>query len=136
MTVPVLSSDIAQNLRGMFLRLDLVIGLGDLALLIDQERHAVDAVEFAAHELFQPPDPEGFGQGVILVHEKREGQVELVSELLVGFGCIARHPEDLDFFTFEAIPKVTEATGLGGATGGVVSGIEVEQEAAPLQVGA
>ena len=73
---------------------------------------------------------------MVFVHEQREGEIELVPELLMRFGRVSRHSEDLDFLTLEAIPQVTESAGLGGATGGVVAGIEVEQEAAPLQVGA
>ena len=88
----------------MILRLDLVIGLGDLALLIDQKRHAVDPVELAAHEFFKPPNPEGLRKYVILVHEQREGEVELVPKLLVGFGGVSRHSKDLDLLTLEAIP--------------------------------
>ena len=97
-------SKVPQDLRGVILRLDLVIGLGDLARLIDQERHAVDTVELTSHELFQAPNPKGLGQGMLLVHEQREGEVELVPKLLVGFGVVSRHSKDLDFLPLEAIP--------------------------------
>src|SRR5205085_3369055 len=77
-----------QQVLGRVLRADLVPGLLDLALLVDEERAADDAHVRLAVELLLAPDAVGLRDRVVGVREQREPEAVLLVELLLLRGQV------------------------------------------------
>ena len=93
----------------------------------DDEGGAFGAeVGFAVHGFFDP-DAVGFGDGVVFVDDEGEGEVEFVDEFLMAGGGVDADAEDFGFGG-DGGPAVAKGAGLFGAAGGVVFGIEVEDD--------
>src|SRR3954454_14091136 len=83
-----------QEVRRGVLRRDLVPGLRDLSLLVDEERGAQDAHVLAAVHRLLGPHVERLGHRVVLIREQREAERVLVVELLLLRGLVGADPED------------------------------------------
>src|SRR5205085_8133032 len=68
------------------LRAHLVPGLGDLALLVDQERRTDDAEVLLAVHALLAPHAVRIGDRVVLIREQREAEPVLGVELLLARG--------------------------------------------------
>src|SRR5438309_11240372 len=66
------------------LRGDAVPRLGDPALLVDEERRALDAHVLAAVHRLLAPHAVGVGHGVVLVGQQREPEAVLLVELALA----------------------------------------------------
>lgn len=93
----------------------------------DDEGGAFGAeVGFAVHGFFDP-DAVGFGDGVVFVDDEGKGEVELFDEFLVAGGGVDADAADFGFGG-NGGPVIAEGAGLFGAAGGVVFGVEVEDD--------
>src|SRR4051794_20948688 len=108
---------------------DVVLHVGHLALLVNDEVAAGDAHELAAVALSLYPDAVRLGDLLVFVREQREGQAELVAEALVGLDAVRTHAQHNRVLGLDIAIDVAKAAGLGRAAGGVVLGVEVEDDA-------
>ena len=75
---------------------------------------------------FLGPGAEGLGEGVVGVAEEDEGEFVFGDELFVAFDAIGADAEHFYPCRFDTGDVITEIAGFGGATGGVVFGVEIE----------
>ena len=110
--------------------LNLGVGLGDLAILIDYVRDParVNVCRRVSGAVGQTDLALGVAQ-------QREGKVELLSEGPVLGLVVEAGPEDLDVFGLVFIDEVPEPGTLTRSTGCVGLGIEPEHDALSAQVG-
>ena len=93
----------------------------------DEEGGSLGAhVGFSVHALFDP-DLVGLDDFLVFVGEEGEGELMFLDEFLVALCGVDADAED-DGLAFEFGPVVAEGAGLGGATGCVVLGVEVEDD--------
>ena len=85
----------ARTSAGVAVGLDLVPGVGDRAVGIDQERRALDAHVLPAVVLLERPGAVGRRDRVILVRQQGERQVELLAEAAVAVGAVRADPPDV-----------------------------------------
>jgi len=76
-------ADLRREFERMACRFHLLDYLRDLSVGADDECRPVHTHVLAAHELLQSPHAVRFGDGVAFVGKQREGQAELVLELLM-----------------------------------------------------
>ena len=107
--------------------LELVEVVGNLALFVDQEALAVNAVILLAHELLRTPDAKGIGDGVILIGQQGEVKLIALFELFQALGRIRADTEHHHIEGGQLGVDIAQAAGLGGAAGGHRLGIEVDQ---------
>jgi hypothetical protein len=108
------------------LGLDRVPAPDDLAVAVDQVSDSRDAhVLLPVHGLLLPRAV-AIGDGVILVGEKRERQVELLCELRLALRIEHADAEDGGFHLAEVGKGRLEVAGFLRAAGRVVLGVEVE----------
>ena len=119
----------------MALGLDLGPDRRDLALLVDQVRHAVRPHVLAAVHALLAPGAVSVHDRLVRVGEEREGQRELVGELAVRLLVVDRDAEDRDLAALQLRPRVAEGAGLLRAAGRVVLRIEVQDDFLALEVG-
>lgn len=115
-----------QNLPGGVLGVDFLDDALEGAILIEDKRAAEGAEGgFPVHFLFAPGAEglEHFGRGV---GEQAEGELVPGAETVVGFGAVLAHADDVVACGGQLRIIVPEAAGLGGAAGGVVLGVEVD----------
>ena len=62
------------------------------------------------------------------VRQQVEGERLLGAEILMRFDTVSRHAEDLGAGSLEVAVGIVEIPALGGATGRVILGVEVEDE--------
>src|SRR4029079_16613643 len=106
-----------------------VLGVDDLAVLVDDEVAAEDAHEFVAVTLALAPDAVSVGDRLVFVREQRERQAELVAERLVALDAVRANTQHDGVVHFDIAVDVAEATGLRSAAGAVVLRVEVEDNA-------
>ena len=116
-------------------RLDSPHRPGHLALGVDDEGRALDALVRLAVALLLLPDAVGLGGLVVGIGEKRERELVLRLEPLVGGLGVGADAQDLDPLLAEAVVGVAELARLGRAAGGVVARIEVEDDRLPAEGG-
>ncbi len=109
--------------------------LAQYAVPVDQEGAAVDAHVFLAVELLQLDHVEQLADRFILVADQFEGEFLFALEVLVGLQAVAGDAEDLGIGLLERRVLVAEALALGGATGGAVLRVEVQDDLLALQRG-
>ncbi len=93
----------------------------------DDEGGAFGAHVFFAVEGFFDPDAVGVDDGVVFVGDEGEGEGVLLDELGVALDGISADAEE-EGFLGDLGPGVAEGAGLLGAAGGVVFGVEVEDD--------
>ena len=70
---------------------------------------------------------EGFDELLVGVGEKGEGEVVFLLELLLGGDVVSADADDVDAGFGKIGVGIAEATGLGGAAGGVGLGVEIDE---------
>ena len=88
--------------------------------LMDEERLARGHAE-------DERDAKSVGDGVVLIGEKRVGEMVLLLEQELGFGGVAADADDPHVMGLEIDQAVAKAAGLLGAAGGVRFGVEKDQ---------
>src|SRR3954449_4935014 len=71
-----------------------VLGVNNLAVLVDDEVAAEDAHELVAVTLALAPDAVSVGDRLVFVREQRERQAELIAERLVALDAVRAHAQD------------------------------------------
>lgn len=100
---------------------------GDVAGFGDDEGGAFGAHVFFAVEGFFDPDAVEIDDVVVFVGDEGEGELVFLDELGVALDGIWADAEE-EGFLGDLGPGVAEVAGLGGAAGGVVFGVEVEDD--------
>jgi len=124
-----------QDLSRVVGRLDAAEDLLDGAVRADHDGRALDAHVLLAGEALLAPEAVALRDLVVRVGEEREGQSVLLLELRVRLLAIRADAEDLGAGRPEGVPGVADSARLLGAAGGVVPGVEVEDDLLPAQVG-
>src|SRR5688572_22261676 len=105
------------------------------SLRIDREGAALDAAHLFTVHIFHLDDVVELAGGLLGVGEQLEREPHLGLEALVRLYAVARHAVDGAAALLELGIEVAELLPLGGATGGVVLGIEVEDDGSALGAG-
>jgi hypothetical protein len=100
---------------------------GDVAGFVEDEGGAFGAQVLFAVEFFFDPDAVEVDDGVVFVGDEGEGESVLLDELGVALDGVGADAEE-EGFLFDLGPGVAEGAGLGGASGGVVFGVEVQDD--------
>lgn len=134
--MPRVRSD-GEDLVGVRLGLDLLGGedVGDGAVGTDKECGAQGAHVFAPVHGLLAPYAHGLLKAVVGVGNEGEGQVVGGDEFLMRGGRIAADAYDAVAFGGEGVDVVAQRASLGGASGGVVLGVEIEYEIVAGEVG-
>ena len=114
--------------------LDLMPGLGDRALLVDQEGGALDAHVLAAVQALLHPGAVLLADLAVAIGYQREVEVVLLLELVVARHAVLADAYHLRLEFLESRCIVTEGAGLGGTARGVVLGIEIENDRLAAQL--
>jgi len=107
---------------------------GDFSRGIDDEGGPFRPHVFFAVHRFLNPDPVGLHDFFFRIGEKREGEVELPDEFLVGFHRVDADPEEMRARGLDFPPGIADAAGLRGASRRVVLRIKVEDDGGSLQI--
>src|SRR5690625_2364624 len=100
--------------------------LGYTTLLIYDEGRALIAPKLPAKHRFLLPNTIRLSKRFPCILQRREGKLVLLTELQMGLDRVRADPEDESTAVLELPPLVTDRTGLGRATRGVILGVEVE----------
>jgi len=111
----------------MLSRLHLLQDGRDAPILAEDEGGALGAHVFFAVEGFFDPDAVEIDDVVVFVGDEGEGEGVFLDELGVAADGIWADAEEVGFLG-DLGPGVAEGAGLGGAAGGVVFGVEVEDD--------
>ena len=118
----------SQHLRRVVFGLDLLEGLYDDAVLVDEVRGAHDAKGLLAVHVLFVPDVICFDGFELRVRKKCEGKLVLLFELLVGRNGVLADTDDDGTFFPEGGHQIAKGTGLGRAARRVVSRVEVQDD--------
>src|SRR5919204_2208352 len=109
--------------------------LGESPVGVDHEGRALDAHELLAVHVPLSPDAVVLRDAMVAVGEQRERQVVLPLEALVGALVVGADAEHDGAPLAEGVVGVADPAGLSRAAGGVVLGVEVEDDRPPAQSG-
>ncbi len=98
----------------------------NFSCFINQKCRTCDSHRFFAIQVFFDPDSIFFGNGVIFVCQKREGEFVLFDKFFVRFDGIGTDPQNNGFRRFKFPHFITESTGLLGTAWGVISRIKIK----------
>ena len=127
--------DLFEELGGVVFGVDFGDYVGDGAGLVDDVGLAEGAEgDFAVVFLFAPGFV-GLQDDGVGVRDEGEGEGVLGDEALVGGLAVAADSDDGVALVEEALIVVAEVAGFGGAAGGAVLGVEVEDELASGEIG-
>ena len=127
-------AEILEDCFGVFLGFHLAKNGFDPAIGSNEEGAAFGAHEFfAIHGLFNP-NPVSLDDLVVFIADQRKGQVVLGNEVRMALWRIDADTKDdrprlKKWFVF-----VAQRTSLGGATRGVILGVEIEQKRFSFEV--
>ena len=99
-------------------------------LVIDDEGAALDAADFLPVQVLHLHDAELLADRLVGVRKQLERELHLRLEALVRPERVARDAVDVDPGFLEVLERVAEIRALLGAAGGVVAGVEVEDQLA------
>jgi hypothetical protein len=99
------------------------------SLLIDDEGAALDAADLSSVQELVLDHAEGLAGGLVGVGQELEWKLLLCLEALVRLQRVARDAVDVEPGAAERLVQVAEIATLGGAAGGVVLRVEVENQA-------
>ena len=105
----------------------------DFAVRPDEEGHAVDAFEFAAHKGLLAIGAEGLRDLQVRIRQEGEGQGVFLGEFGVGLSGIPADAEDDHAFGFQGGVVIPEAASFLGATWGIVFRVEVDEYGLTLE---
>src|SRR5262245_25695733 len=97
----------------------------------DDEGAALDAADFLPVQVLQLHDFELLADRLIRVREQLEREPHLLLEALVRGERVSRYAEDRGARAPELAVQVAKIAAFGAAAGGVVLGIEVQDQRAP-----
>src|SRR5690625_1020180 len=124
-TPPVRLERLEDQLR-MLGRPDARKDLGYTTLLIYDEGRALIAPKLPAKHRFLLPNTIRLRTLVLCIRQAMDGKLELLTELQMVLDGVRAEPEDASAAVLDLPPLVTDRTGLGRATRGVILGVEVE----------
>lgn len=104
--------------------------VGDVAVGIEYEGAAFDAEGFFAVEFFEFDDVEQAADGFVGIAEQQEVEALFLAEVLMGFDAVAGDADDGVAQFGKLGQQAVEVEAFGGAAGGVVFGIEIDDEGA------
>ena len=99
------------------------------ALLIDDEGAALDAADLSPVQELVLHHAERLAGGLVAVGQELERKLLLGLEVLVRFQRVARDAVDVHPGAAELAVQLAKVAALRGAAGGVVLGVEVEDQA-------
>src|SRR5215208_3990718 len=108
--------ELGEDAGGVAVRLDVVPGAFDAAVLVEEEGGAQDADRLAAVGGLLAPGAPGLHDGVVGVGEEGEAQAVLAAEALVAGGVVGGDADHGDAGGPEAGQVVVELAGLLGAS--------------------
>ena len=118
----------------MFLDINFVEYLRDLAFLVDQECRPLNAhILFPVHGFFLP-DAVFLHDVFFGVGEQIEGQIVFRPKFLMRFFAVGRYAEQLDFLFVEDVVRITERANLERSAGSVVFRVEKQHDTLPLEI--
>ena len=97
--------------------------------LVDDEGAALDAADLSPVQELVLHHAEGLAGGLVGVGQELEWKLLLGLEPLMRFQRVARDAIDVDAGAAELAVQVAKVAALRGAAGGVVLGVEVEDQA-------
>lgn len=100
----------------------------DDTIFIDDECGAQHALVFYAKKGFLPPYTVGLDSFHIVVHQQRKGQVMFFDEILVSAGGVRAYTQNFETGFSKFLKMVAQIASFFRARGGVVLGIEVQNE--------
>gem|GEM_PF-558 len=106
-----------------------------LALLVDHHRRPDGPHAALSIEHLLAPGPPGPVRRPVGVGQQREGQAVLFPEAPVRRGAVPAHPQHHRPGLADNRHVVAEITGLAGAPGGVILGVEINHHLAPRKAG-
>ena len=124
-----------QHLRRMPRRLQPAPALHQLAIHVEHKRAALDAAHLLAVHVLQLHHAEQFADFFIGVGEQFEREAELGLEAFVRFQAVARDADDDRVGLAEVGVQVAELLAFEGAAGGVVLGVEIDDDVLAAMVG-
>src|SRR6478672_2545493 len=127
-------AEVAAELGHVAGRLDVVERVRDLALLVDDEGRADDALDGLAVELLLTPGAVGGVDREVLVAQQRDGEVVVLAELRELGRLVLGDPDDLVAVPAERLEGLAEVARLLGAAGGHRRGVEVDDDLAAGEV--
>jgi hypothetical protein len=98
------------------------------SLFVEDERAALDAADLSPVQELVLDHAEGLAGGLVRVGQELEWKLVPGFESLVRPERVARDAVDLDCRARELLVEVAEIATLGGAAGGVVLRVEVEDQ--------
>lgn len=128
---------IIQRLRRhfrAFRRGDIVLRLQDAAIFIDHKMAAHDAGKQQADQRMAIPRAVGFGNVMAGVDQQRERQIVFGFEFHMAIQAIRADAEHHRVFFFEVEVVIAKAACLPGSAGGVIFGIEIENNAPAAKI--
>src|SRR5690606_17318193 len=115
--------------------LDLAPLGADHAVGTDEEGAALHADELAAVELLGADHVEGLAQALVRIAHQREAEALLRAEIVVRLHRVARDAEHLGAALAELRQQRVEVQALGGAAGGGILWVEIEDQPLAGMVG-
>ena len=113
---------------------DLAEDVGDLAVVADEERCALDAHDLLAVHVLLFDHAEGVADLLVGVGEQSEGEIVLLLELLLGFGFIGGDAENDEAGLLEFCVRVAEPARFNRSTGSVCFGVEEQHHVLSLEL--
>jgi hypothetical protein len=106
----------------------------DFSVGRDHESAALDPHELSAVEGFFFPDAVGFADLSVLVGEERKREGVLGLEFLMARHWVLAYAEDDGLGLFQSAERVLKVTGLLGASGREILGVEVEDHRLSFEI--
>src|SRR5262245_38923864 len=103
--------------------------------VVEDEGAALDAADLSPVHVLELHHPALLADRLVLVREQLERELHLGLEALVRLEGIARNAVDLDAGFLKLLPGVAEIGSLLRAAGGVVLGVEVQDQLVAALVG-
>src|SRR6476469_7553347 len=127
-------AEVATELGHVAGRLDVVEGVADLALLVDDEGGPDDALDALAVGFLLTSGAAGRVHAELLVAEQRDGEVVAPAELRQLGRLVLGDPDDLVAVLLQRVERLAEVAGLLGAAGGHGGRVEVGDDLAAGEV--
>src|SRR6478609_8746788 len=127
-------AEVATELGHVVGRLDVVERVADLALLVDDEGRADDALHGLAVELLLTPGAVGRVDREVLVAEQRDGEVVALAELRELGRLVPGDADDLVAVLLQRVERLAEVAGLLRAARGHGRRVEVDDHLAACEV--
>src|SRR5699024_6434774 len=105
------------------------------AVAVDQKGAAIDPHAGLAVELLLPDHVEQFAHGFFGVRQQGKRQLVLCLEVFVRADAVARYAQDFASARAKLVVQIAKILPLAGTAGGVILGVEINNDLAPAQAG-